>query len=45
MKYVLPFILVGCMPEAPVSPSFQQDVLPILAANCVGCGSSAASET
>ncbi len=29
--------LVACGPEAPVSPSFQQDVLPIMAANCVRC--------
>ncbi len=29
--------LAGCMPEAPDTPSFQEDVLPIFAANCVRC--------
>ncbi len=29
--------LVGCDPTAPASPSFQVDVMPILAANCVRC--------
>ncbi|MGE0548352.1 MAG: hypothetical protein AB7R00_14905 [Kofleriaceae bacterium] len=28
---------IGCEPDAPASPSFQVDVLPILAANCVRC--------
>ncbi len=37
MKHVISLVLVGCMPEAPSSPSFQEDVLPILAANCVRC--------
>lgn len=29
--------LVGCEPTAPANPSFQVDVMPILAANCVRC--------
>ncbi len=29
--------LVGCEPTAPATPSFQVDVMPILAANCVRC--------
>ena len=29
--------LAGCEPTAPASPSFQVDVMPILAANCVRC--------
>ncbi len=29
--------MVACTPEVPATPSFQQDVLPILAANCVRC--------
>ena len=29
--------LVGCNPTAPASPSFQVDVMPILAANCIRC--------
>lgn len=37
MKHALLLVLVGCVPEAPASPSFQEDVLPILAANCVRC--------
>lgn len=28
---------VGCEPTAPAEPSFQEDILPILAANCVRC--------
>jgi len=35
---VAPLMLAwACTPEVPVTPSFQQDVLPILAANCVRC--------
>lgn len=30
-------VFAGCQPGAPATPSFQQDVLPILAANCVRC--------
>jgi hypothetical protein len=30
-------IVAGCTPEVPAEPSFQQDVMPILAANCVRC--------
>ena len=30
-------VLAACAPEVPDEPSFQQDVLPILAANCVRC--------
>lgn len=30
-------VLVSCVPSAPEAPSFQQDVMPILAANCVRC--------
>lgn len=30
-------VLAGCEPTAPASPSFQVDVMPILAANCVRC--------
>ena len=29
--------LAACVPDAPAEPSFQLDVLPILAANCVRC--------
>lgn len=29
--------LGACAPDVPATPSFQQDVLPILAANCVRC--------
>ena len=29
--------LVGCNPTAPANPSFQVDVMPILAANCIRC--------
>ncbi len=29
--------LAACVPDAPARPSFQVDVLPILAANCVRC--------
>ena len=31
------FVAAGCLPDAPETPSFQQDVLPIFAANCVRC--------
>lgn len=32
------FVVLGaCLPDAPDTPSFQQDVMPILAANCVRC--------
>lgn len=27
----------SCMPNAPADPSFQQDVMPVLAANCLRC--------
>ena len=37
MKHLAFFTLVACTPGAPAVPSFQQDVLPILAANCVRC--------
>lgn len=30
-------MLAACAPDAPATPSFQQDVMPILAANCVRC--------
>ena len=30
-------LLAACTPDAPATPSFQQDVMPILAANCVRC--------
>lgn len=30
-------MLAACVPDAPATPSFQQDVMPILAANCVRC--------
>ncbi len=30
-------LLVSCTPDVPTMPSFQQDVQPILAANCVRC--------
>jgi hypothetical protein len=36
-RLVLLAMLVACAPEAPATPSFQQHVLPILAANCVRC--------
>ncbi len=31
------FAFPGCVPDVPETPSFQEDVLPILAANCVRC--------
>lgn len=34
---VLVVTAVGCVPDAPETPSFQEDVLPIFAANCVRC--------
>ncbi len=39
-RILLPLMLIvvgGCNPDAPASPRFQQDVLPVLAANCVSC--------
>lgn len=33
----LALALAACVPDAPSAPSFQQHVLPILAANCVRC--------
>lgn len=43
MKRILPIvslIVVGaCTPDVPADPSFQQDVLPVLAANCLRCHS------
>ena len=30
-------VLAGCEPTAPANPSFQTDIMPILAANCVRC--------
>jgi len=32
-----PFALIACTPDAPASPSFQTDVMPILAGNCLRC--------
>lgn len=29
--------LVACVPDAPATPSFQQDVMPIFAGNCLRC--------
>ena len=38
MKNLLPIIMLGgCVPDVPETPSFQEHVLPILAANCVRC--------
>lgn len=39
MKHTVIALVVatGCMPEVPDAPSFQEDVLPIFAANCVRC--------
>lgn len=38
MKHVLlALALAACLPSIPAEPSFQQDILPILAANCVRC--------
>ncbi len=41
MKRILPTLcliaLASCMPDAPAEPSFQQDVMPVLAANCLRC--------
>ncbi len=38
MKHLLPIIMLGaCVPDVPETPSFQEHVLPILAANCVRC--------
>lgn len=34
--------LAACTPDVPANPSFQQDVLPILAANCIRCHSTPA---
>jgi hypothetical protein len=34
---LITIVAAGCMPEAPARPSFQLDVAPILAANCVRC--------
>ncbi len=31
------FVLLACTPDVPANPSFQQDILPILAANCIRC--------
>ena len=36
-RLVVILTVSSCVPEAPETPSFQQDVLPILAANCVRC--------
>lgn len=38
MRFLLVItLLVACVPDAPTAPSFQIDVLPILAANCLRC--------
>lgn len=37
MNRALLILVAGCVPDAPAVPSFQQDVQPILAANCVRC--------
>lgn len=38
--HIVSLIVVGaCAPDAPADPSFQQDVLPVLAANCLRCHS------
>jgi hypothetical protein len=34
---VIVTVAAGCVPDAPATPSFQEHVLPILAANCVRC--------
>ncbi|MDQ3365113.1 MAG: hypothetical protein M3680_06770 [Myxococcota bacterium] len=34
---LLLLLLAACVPDVPAAPSFQQHVLPILAANCVRC--------
>jgi hypothetical protein len=43
MKRILPTLwlsaFVGCAPDVPANPSFQQDVMPVLAANCLRCHS------
>jgi len=37
MKHALLVAIAACAPEVPAEPSFQLDVMPILAANCVRC--------
>ena len=37
MKRAIFLLLAGCTPDAPATPSYQQHVAPILAANCVRC--------
>ncbi len=38
MKHVIPLLVLGgCIADVPETPSFQEHVLPILAANCVRC--------
>jgi hypothetical protein len=37
MRAAILLATVACTPDVPAEPSFQQDVLPILAANCVRC--------
>lgn len=37
MRRLIYMLLVACTPDVPAMPSFQQDVAPILAANCVRC--------
>lgn len=41
MKRIIPTLSLiasaSCMPDAPENPSFQQDVMPVLAANCLRC--------
>jgi hypothetical protein len=41
MKRILPTVsligIVACAPDVPATPSFQQDVMPVLAANCLRC--------
>lgn len=39
MRHTLAIVvaLASCVPDVPATPSFQQDVMPVLAANCVRC--------
>lgn len=37
MKHLTLIAIAACAPAVPANPSFQQDVAPILAANCVRC--------
>lgn len=42
MRLIALVALAACTPGVPEAPSFQQDVMPILAANCVRCHGSPA---